>query len=689
MNAKLSTPASLLAAGASLALVSAPLAAGDGCAKPGMEIVGATLPHGPVVAGDGQTDKMETFFNEPQTYRFSLGGLSHEDSKAVAGNYAKFLAVSHTVLPQPIPLGACAELQVHPGWGAILPIPNSLEMQATVNMTGLVPMPSVEAYFQQATFDLGTLELATSDLQHVRYDQGPWQGDPTTDKDYSCYYWGTYGWSEGDEVGTVWGRVYWPDDCDGNTDPAPGTHPLVVLMHDESTSYTDYHYLLRHLAFNGFIVASIDVSGGVDAETRAKRLRTYIKFLRSNWTYKSSVQNSIALIGHGTGAEAALVGARLLRIDWNTSHDIDAVVAVAPTDDELVELSGADAENLLVIAGSRDEVVRGYCPDGNAPGCGGIPSDVQRTGFAIYDRAGTEGDTEYGGAPAWLVNKSMVFVEHADHLRWAEGCTDPNQFALYKPLDCQQHHDALAAYSNAFLKMHLKGESSLEPYFTGDWTPKALADADVHVTHQHSQATGRRVIDMVGFGGWEFATLGTVSKSFNVTVAKKGTLWDWPGYTSPHDTKGLVLQWKKTLGFVTPYIRWTLDAGQTSGGESIRDITKFEALSMRAGQMYDAIKNTPGEATNFSVMLRDEDGAASNAVSAGAFGDLSYPDKSTVDLGLFMIADTAKSAMRTVRIPLSYFTGVDKTRIASVELRFDDPAATKGEILFDSLELVD
>ena len=112
------------------------------------------------------------------------------------------------------------------------------------------------------------------------------------------------------------------------------------------------------------------------------------------------------------------------------------------------------------------------------------------------------------------------------------------------------------------------------------------------------------------------------------------------------------------------------------------------ALSFRVGQMYGSQHNTPGVATDFSVVLVDSAGKSSLPVSAGAFGDLSYPDQGAVAVGGDWAA-TAKSAMRTVRIPLEYFVGAKLSKIERIEFRFDAGKAANGEVLVDNLEFVD
>ncbi|MCG8575262.1 MAG: hypothetical protein MI810_10290 [Flavobacteriales bacterium] len=60
------------------------------------------------------------------------------------------------------------------------------------------------------------------------------------------------------------GHVYYPADQNGVTDPSNisserGNYPLVVVVHGNGHKYTQYDWLLKYFAHNGFIAASIDL----------------------------------------------------------------------------------------------------------------------------------------------------------------------------------------------------------------------------------------------------------------------------------------------------------------------------------------------------------------------------------------------------------------------------------------------
>ena len=502
---------------------------------------------------------------------------------------------------------------------------------------------------------------------------------------------------EGLGAGPVAGWVYWPRNVCTPGPPA-GDHPLVLLTHGDGHDYQDYGYLMRHLARNGFIAATIDNPDGLSNVERAERVRTYLDFMRNHWTYAAHVENKIALIGHSRGGEAIFTAARKIQNDWGLDHQVTTLIALAPTDSDqdngpgggegLESLDSFDAGSLLVMYGSLDNDVYGYCTQGTDPDCGTVPTGPQETGFALYDRAGGEVSTE-----TFIlhnsVTKSMLFIDHADHNRWLDDCSNPNPGGFQVPLDCDTHHDIARGYMNAFLRWRLRGEDQYRPFFTGEAMPASVAAEDVRVRTQFVRGPGRRSIDNFSQPGWTVGSNATVSKNNQVTILKEGTLFDYGNFTIPHDTDGLVLRWSTLPLLVEPWIRWTLDDTVSPFGFALRDVSGFDVLSFRAGQIYDAAENVPAGTKNFTVQLRDEAGTWSPRVHVEAFTELAYPDVSSILSPIGLNAMTTKSSMQTVRIPLHLFAGVDLTAVQDVQFGFGDDDHTEGELVIDSLEFSD
>jgi hypothetical protein len=449
---------------------------------------------------------------------------------------------------------------------------------------------------------------------------------------------------------------------------------------------------MRHLALNGFVAATIDGGTELSNVERAQRLRTYVGFVRDHWTHEAHVENDIALIGHSRGGEAVFTAARKF-VEWDLDHQVNAVIAIAPTDNDenggtegLESLVGSSSESLLVIYGSRDEDVRGHCESGTFAGCGGVPTAPARTGFSLYDRAGSEGSTEPFPLYDDVVTKAMLFVDGASHNRWREGVS-----CNFSPgvLSCEAHQDLAKGYVNAFLRWRLGGEAAYREFFTGRWTPDAVAAHGPRIRVQYVEGYGRRVVDDFEQPGWATSSLGgSVTKETQVTVVHDGALHQVPDHTSPHDTRGLVLRWSTQPFLVDPWIRWFVPNGQTAQGARWRDVRGFSFLSLRAGQMHGSAWNASGESQDFTVRLRDVWGGWSPKVRASSAADLAYPESGFVATlagsGFF-----PKSSLQTVRIPLGAFTGVDLANVAYVELAFGLDDHTQGELAIDGLQFTD
>lgn len=232
--------------------------------------------------------------------------------------------------------------------------------------------------------------------------------DPSTYQPYSCalpqditYNDATYG--------NIQGRVYRPIGglCSNNTAP-PADRPLVLILNGAGYTYFDYDVLARHLAYNGFVsvvvqsdepnpVLSCNPAGGPTCiEDRARKGLAYLKLFQANWTWAGQVDfTDISVAGHSRGGEAAVEAAAIIR--WEEAGlgnpGVRAVVSLAPSDLGSASgprrLLGRESPAFLVLYGSRDEQVSGVAASDPAPLF--LP---HQTGFALYDRAGTEGSLE-------------------------------------------------------------------------------------------------------------------------------------------------------------------------------------------------------------------------------------------------------------------------------------------------------
>jgi len=511
--------------------------------------------------------------------------------------------------------------------------------------------------------------------------------DPSIDQDWSCYYWGYYLWNDGSGSGNVEGRVYWPDSCDGDTAPDSELQlPLVLLMHGDGHQFTDYHYLVRHLAFNGFIVATINNSGS-NAE-RAAQAKTFLDFLRDHWQYKDWVdEDNVGLIGHSRGGEAALTVARL-NADLNWGYDVNAIVSLAPTDNQEgggvhESIEGSHSEAFLGIYGTHDEDVTGYCMSGGLPGCGAPLVSARGSAFSLYDRAGGEGSTEPFPLYDAVVDKALVYIEGANHNGWRETC---GGFPPPGVLSCNTHKELAKGYTNAFLRWHLRNQDVYERYFNGDFRLPIANIEDIDVHKSYSKGYDRRVVDNFEQPGFLTNTIGGLNvKEVSVTIEKDGSTWDYDP-TSPHDTRSATISWG--AGGFLPFIRMGIPDNGTFNGGRYRDVTRYDYLSLRAGQLHGSVHNTPGQDKDFYVRLRDSSGGVSPLVQVSDYARLVYPDLVQV-IKFNQPLLVTSSPMKTVRIPMCRFGGVDLQNVSSVEFLFSVTGSASGELFLDNVEFTD
>jgi len=504
--------------------------------------------------------------------------------------------------------------------------------------------------------------------------------DPTTTEVFS--YAGSFEYSDGtvtvtdDYGGSVTvekkGVVYFPADAPGGTLPSQisstqASYPLIVVVHGNSgstNSYQGYNYLLEHLSKNGFIAASIHLNPGMKGSGRARMMFKNIEVLQSK--FGSKLANNIGIMGHSRGGEAVVIAARLNQQE-SLGFNLNAIISLAPTDQYTHEvLGGGWATPYLVIYGSMD---------GDVAGGDGSPTTPMNTGFALYDRA--------NGAV-----KSMVFVYGSTHGRYNTvwGNTDITaSWSKLGPGDMPKlisdsAHQAIAkGFMTAFFKRHILNETQWDDIFKGVWTPAAVEQADGGNVKLYIQYEGTVRKEVDNFQGPHSGTSWT-SSTIGASVNDDNTLPLDPAEDellildthSPHDTGGLLLKWDNP----TDKLRFTLPVGQ-------RDVSSYNAVSFRVSQKVASTSNPTGQSQDIYLTLKDE-GGKERAIKVSKLVEIPPPHERHYP-------QYTKSAMNTVRIPLSCYTikvagamEVDLTNIE--ELRFDFGIKTMGEIEIDSVE---
>jgi dienelactone hydrolase len=442
--------------------------------------------------------------------------------------------------------------------------------------------------------------------------------------------------------------VYFPADAAGASDPSQLSkrhreYPLVVVVHGNSgslLSYRGYDYLLDHLARNGMIAASIHVYPGAAGVSRARALFKHLEILKSKFGHRSDLEK-LAIMGHSRGGEAVVIASQL-NVDEGLGYEFKGIVSLAPTDQYgPYSLAGPYAVPYLVVYGGLDGDVAGSWP--------------KSTGFSLYDRADPV--------------KSMIFVERACHDRFNTQWDD-NDFYFGQMTSADQaavisadaHEKIVKGYMNGFFRWRLLDDDDMRDFFTGEERPRQVEWADggaVQIDVQY-QEPGGLALDHFSGGTWQVNDLGGVVSATLAAVPGKGDLHALDSY-SPHDHTGGLLRWDAASHI---YVSSLPTASQ--------DVSDYDLLSFRVTQRYGSASNPVGVPQDFFVKLTDQDGR-SREFPVSQFASLSYPYVRGLN-------NLTKSALKTVRIPLSAYT----RELAGVQpIELDELASVGFELAVD------
>lgn len=468
-------------------------------------------------------------------------------------------------------------------------------------------------------------------------------------------------------------HVFFPADVAGVTNPdqisaAQADYPLIVIIHGNGHDYTTYDFLLERLAKNGFIAAAIDVryfNGAADVhgmrgQGRAEALFPHLQVISNR--FGAHVQNNIGIMGHSRGGDGVVKAARINQ-QQALGHNINAVIALAPTDQYGAEvLGGAWATPFFVLYGSRDGDIDGGIWTANYT--------VPQTGFAHYDRA--------NGAA-----KSMCFVYRATHNGFitsnVDATWDGDVIANMEPVATQQAFTK--AYMNAFYRWHLLNEPHWNGMFAGEWTPGSVSSTGAKSYIQYQDTTTDVVDEFEGPVNWQASTIGgTVGHAATLPVdpsedKMSAAVIAGLDAKSPHDTQGLKVEWNNA----GDKLEFSIPAPH-------KDVSAFSVLSFRVTQKVDSASNPANQVQNFRVGLLDGS-AQERFIRVSPFYEIPFPDHRPNH-------SHTKSAMMTVRIPLKSYrivcaglAQVDLTDITKLTFLFSDKAT--GEIEIDDIEFSD
>ncbi len=517
----------------------------------------------------------------------------------------------------------------------------------------------IDGYFApgfRVVNDPGTMtEFASVGAFHIDANFLTAMGEPTTltvDDENSAYF--TPGAFT--TVSRTFARealVRFPADAAGATSAAQISavrpdYPVVVVVHGNGHLFSNYAFLLEHLAANGFVAVSIRIQSNVHGLARANAFFNHLALI--NTIFGSKVQNNVGVLGHSRGGEAVFKIARLNQSN-GLGIGLNGMFALAPTDqygDETI--GGAAATPLHVLYGAKDGDVSGWTPYAGY--------NVRQTGFSLYDRTSGE-------------DKSMTFVEDATH----NGFVTTNEFSPAPLLLEADQRKVLLADANAFFRMTLRGETEWTGMFNGEWRAPSVASSPAKA-HIQYRSTNRRTIDE--FEGahtatsWGTSTIGGANTQTGLPAVPVEAQLFPNDNNSPHDTGGLRLGWDTT----TDRVEFTVPAGQG-------DVSGFSAVSLSVTRVAGSLANPANDAQNLRVTLADGSGNE-RSIRVSEFGSISVAAAANN-------AANVKSAMTTIRIPLAAYTivcaGTVPVNLADVvKVRLDFTENPTGEIAVDNLE---
>jgi len=447
----------------------------------------------------------------------------------------------------------------------------------------------------------------------------------------------------------------------------PGWHAL--------PNYLGYDYIAERLASFGYVVVSIsgngvNVLGNMVFDTGMRQRGLLIEHHIDMWRKWNAVGGNpfgtrfvgkidmtrIGVMGHSRGGEGAVWS---VIVDRQRTHPygIDAILPLAPVD--FTRRTVNDIPMAVML-----------------PFCDGDVSDLQ--GVHFFD------DARYR-VPGDPTPKHTITVFGANHnffnTVWTPGGGYPGGFDDTAPgcrdkLNPGQERHAGSAYIVDFFRRYVGGETSLDPFFTGQHRPPGAAPARTLVSYLAPDAPDRR-LDVDRFDSPN--GLGTGQTGGSVT-AEELVAFGWcadtfelpcvPGQRGFSDVHlpGLgqgVIGWSTGAIFAEPERRGRLTFELPPGS---RDVSGFDALQLRAGGNFGYTVAFGTEVQNFVVGLRDGSGNVSN-VPASLVGN----DALEIPTGRFR-----HFMLNQIRFPLERFHGVDLTDVVAVQMKF---AATPSGVI--------
>ena len=491
----------------------------------------------------------------------------------------------------------------------------------------------------------------------------------------------------------VWARIWYPEGLPG------GPYPLVLLLHgnhgvcrmpntqidvcppvppicpapfQQTPQHAGYDYVSERLASHGYIVASVNANAiNCRANAIPERGRLVQEHLRrwgqwnseagaapfgAKFSAKVNLQN-IGLMGHSRGGEGVLAAYNFNRQE-DGAFGIKAVFEISPVDFGRVSTNAAlaGANPLFNADGVAFSVV--------LSGCDFDVLDNQ--GMRVFDRA------MYLAEPLNPSIKSQQYVWGVNHnffnSEWTTentlfGCTDLPIITTRAP-----QQEVGAVYLMGFMRMVLGGED-YKSLFTGDAPPPPSVSVPIDIAFTESPSATLMVDNFSDPKAPGVNRLGGSNTTVNLNVtACNAARCSVPPLIWFHDpaTIAAKIEWPgEQSGTPAMAVKLTADGSPV-------DISKFRYLSFRVAVEFDNRNPANPGTQDFSVQLK-MGSTSTTSVAAAKYRNIPFP------AGLFR-----KSVMKTIRIPLADFGGLDRSKASEIDFIFD--RVKTGAIFLSDIE---
>jgi hypothetical protein len=455
---------------------------------------------------------------------------------------------------------------------------------------------------------------------------------------------------------------------------------------EEIPSFEGYDYLGQMLASHGMIIVSVSANGinGLDNESAdfgmAARADLFNEHLLqwSAWNESGAEPfgdrfvgavdfEHIGLVGHSRGGEGAASSAYFDQQD-GAPNFIDAALLVAPTDVARFAIGNVALASVLPYCDGDVFDLAGvhYFDDARHA----VPGDVapkyafsfDGSNHNFYNTVWTPGGFASG------TSDDFAYMEEAFGPDAHCGIGQDTR------LSPAQQQESLAAYAGAFFRVHLRGETDLDPVLRGDEIPAAAEVARPGVSYIGPDAAEAR-LDVNRLDAEASLTVNELGEAVEIEGAADYSLCGLADDFLNTDTYAhCVADPEIFMGFLsdgrqphTPGLGQLRIAFEDGGAWTNHlpagtDVSAFAFVQLRIAVDYESPLAMGGEVR---LELTDAEGSSASVALTDA---LPFPPGNLRPV-------TPRKLLRGVRVPLAELGGIDLTDVASVSLRVEGAAA--------------